>query len=97
MKRKHADLAIQYFSDDSVEMQRKVGDGPWIDDHYPQFCERYEYRKKQKTIKYRVVLMNYQGESGRTYIDIEQFDCQKRLSLLSYFKKYLTDWIEIEV
>lgn len=97
MKRKHADLAMEYFSDDSVEIQYEYSLGEWRDIDYPTFNGSTNYRRKPKTIKYRVALMSYRDDKEKTYIDIEQFGGLRRLSILSFFNRYLTDWIEIEI
>lgn len=98
MKRKHADLAIEYFSDDSVEIQFKNICGEWVTDNNPIFNKDFEYRKKQKLVKYRIASMRNNVGPGK-YIDIEvEIDgVLEKLSFDQNFIEYKTDWIEIEI
>lgn len=97
MRHKHADLAIKYFKDTSILIQRKskVLD-EWEDiDGLPNFDEEFEFRQKPKSLNYRLVLMNTEG--NRLYITVENELDTVKLDQYSYFIKYLTDWIAVEV
>jgi hypothetical protein len=63
MRHPHADVAIAWFNDPSINLQFKEPyDEKWTDFHpaadcIPQFHCQWSYRIKPKTLKYRVALM----------------------------------------
>lgn len=96
MKRKHADLAIEYFSDDSAKFQIRQF-GVWVDTDNPEFNPRFEYRRKPKSLKCKIALMKGSLPDNRDYLDIEESTDSGKLSEKSNFIGYKTDWIEIDI
>jgi hypothetical protein len=89
---KHAELIKQWADDTSIKIQYESSPGRWVDASSPCWSEEYGYRIKTKVIRYRVALFN--DNSCTTAEDEQQ---EKGLQNSAYFKKWLTDWIEVEI
>ena len=99
-KRKNADLAIKYYSDDSVEIQHKDSNGNWIDISNPRFYSGEEYREKPKRnhIHYRNFLgttdfgsicvgVVYRKTNGETELEADDLSSVSR-----NFIRWIGDW-----
>ncbi len=90
--RRHAELIKKWADDDSLVIQFKDKDGKWYDDIFPTWEDCYNFRIKPETIRYRVALL----KTGTTV----SVDDEKQMDYVStgvLFKKWLTDWIEVEI
>jgi hypothetical protein len=89
---KHRDLIIAWAN--GAEIQYKP-QNTWIDLSSPSWNYSFEYRIKPEVIRYRVALRTKQTGYWTSNADneIEEKDIEDSDS----FKKWLTDWIEVEV
>jgi len=87
---KHRDLIISWANGE--EIQIKKGNGEWTDISNPCWEGNCEYRIKQEVIRYRVALFD---DLSTTTCD--EYQDEKRIEKGVSFKKWLTDWIEVEV
>jgi hypothetical protein len=85
-------LIKKWADDDSLVVQyRHYTNEPWIDIKEPSWKEGFIYRIKPEVIRYRVALLI---AGTITADDIEE---EKDIESLSFFKEWITDWIEVEV
>ena len=89
--RKHAELIKKWADDTSIKIQYESSPGRWFDASSPCWSEEYGYRIKTEVIRYRVALLI---AGTITADDIEE---EKDIESLSFFKEWITDWIEVEV
>jgi hypothetical protein len=103
-KRKNADLAIKYYSDDSIEIQFKDLGGNWVDVPTPSFYQDKEYREKPKLI--HIQYRNFLGttDSGAICIGViyrkitggTELESADHSSVSRNFIRWLGDW-QLEV
>lgn len=97
MRHKHADLIKEWIEDTSIVIQIFHG-GKWEDTHGdPSFYPSYEYRKKPKTIRYRVALLKEKDQTNPhpTIINMDQDLFMLQLS--SLFVRWLDEEKEVEI
>jgi hypothetical protein len=94
----HYDLIIAYAN--GAKFQYRVSDkDEWVDCAYPSFSEEYQYQVKPETIKYRVGLFancEYSVENEFYTISANSESDEKFFQDSNNFRRWLTDWIEVE-
>jgi hypothetical protein len=92
---KHRDLIIAWANDKSLEIQYETTDHEWRDASSPAWNEDYGYRIKPEVIRYRVAIFSDVNSTiaATKKDEIAKFWEEKNPD----FKKWLTDWIEVEV
>jgi hypothetical protein len=90
----HYDLIIAYAN--GAKFQYRASDkDEWVECAYPGFSEKFQYRVKPETIKYRVGLFaNCENEFYTGSVNSE-YD-EKFFQDSDNFRRWLTDWIEVE-
>jgi hypothetical protein len=90
---KHAEVIKAWA--DGATIETKWGCGIWEEIERPSFSSDYEYRVKPETKKhkYRVALLSDGKDVWTTTEDCGDDDVGE----FTYFVRYLTDWIEVEV
>ena len=91
---KHAAL-IKAWADGAKIQYREHGDIPWKDTE-PAWVDRYQYRIKPKTVKYRVGLF-LNTITGYSPTIVVTKETEKYYSSLPHFVKWISDWQEVEV
>ena len=92
MKHKHCDL-IKAWADGAEIQQRHPVDPTYWENiaKFPSWSDNIEYRIKPNTIKYRVALFTYNSLAVSNEVDAKYWE-------ESYgFKRWVTDWQEVEV
>ena len=91
MKHKHCDL-IKAWADGVEIQQRYDRSKEWQDiGPFPSWVESFEYRIKPKTIKYRVALFTDNSLAVSSEVDAKYWEENR------WFKRWVTDWQEVEV
>ena len=92
MKHKHCDL-IKAWADGAEIQYKEMFMPTWSDtwDNKPGWCEDTEYRIKPKTIKYRVALFTDNSLAVSSEADAKYWEENH------WFKRWVTDWQEVEV
>jgi len=88
---KHKDLIIAWANDTSLKIECNGHLNIWTDCDSPSWHEDVEYRIKPEVIRYRVALFDIGTCSCDSKEEMNDFE------KLPSFKKWLTDWIEVEV
>ena len=87
---KHRDLIIAWANGEIIESKRKI-ESNWTHRPHPTWDENVEYRIKPENIKYRIALVGDDVFITKTQAGMNS------IAHNFYFKKWLTDWIEVEV
>jgi hypothetical protein len=90
---KHRDLIIAWAN--GKEIQVNNGNNTWDNLKNPSWYEETEYRIKPEVIRYRVALITKQ--TGYLALNADNSTEEKDIENSYSFKKWLTDWIEVEV
>jgi hypothetical protein len=89
---KHRDLIIAWANGEIIELKNKYG-WDYVDD--PSWHEDVEYRIKPEVIRYRVAIFK---STEAIWCAVAHNEKQiEYFEETSFFKKWLTDWIEVEV
>jgi hypothetical protein len=87
---KHRDLIIAWANGEAIQYKPCE---EWIDVEWnPAWDVDTEYRIKHEVIRYRVALL-----SNNETITANNDDEEKSYKRIKAFKKWITDWIEVEV
>jgi hypothetical protein len=90
MKHKHCDVIKAWA--DGVEIEYwNFNENKWISAFNPLWSETARYRIKPKTIKYRVALFTDNSLAVSSEVDAKYWEENR------WFKRWVTDWQEVEV
>ena len=97
MRHKHADLIKEWIEDTSIVIQTFCN-GKWEDIKWdPSFYQSHEYRKKPKTMRYRVALLKKPDHTNPHPAIINMDQDLLTLQLSSLFVRWLDEEKEVEI
>jgi hypothetical protein len=90
---KHRDIIIAWANGEKIQYKSCE---KWFDIEWsPTWEKDVEYRIKPEVIRYRIGL--HKNENTYWYVTAKNEEELEELESRTFFKKWITDWIEVEV